>query len=48
MKARLLALLVLAVASAAAGAGVATTAKQPIATAGAYGITVTVPGQSGA
>ena len=48
MKRRLAALFLLAFALAAGGAGVATTAKQPVATAGAYGITVVVPGQPGA
>ena len=48
MKRRLTALFILASALAAGGAGVATTAKQPVATASAYGITVVVPGQPGA
>ena len=48
VNARLLALLVLAVAAAAGGAGLATTAETPVATAGAYGISVIVPGQAGA
>ena len=48
MNRRLLALFLLASALAAGGAGVATTAKQPVATASAYAITVVVPGQAGA
>jgi murein DD-endopeptidase MepM/ murein hydrolase activator NlpD len=48
VKRRLTALFVLTLALAAGGAGVATTAKQPVATASAYGITVVVPGQAGA
>jgi murein DD-endopeptidase MepM/ murein hydrolase activator NlpD len=47
VKSRLITLFVLAFALAAGGAGVATTAKQPAATASAYGITVVVPGQPG-
>ena len=47
MKRRLTALFLLASALAAGGAGVATTAKQAVATASAYGITIVVPGQAG-
>lgn len=47
MKRRLTALFLLASALAAVGAGVATTAKQPVATASAYGVTIVVPGQPG-
>lgn len=47
MKTRLLALLILGAAVAAGGSGVATTAKQPTASARAYGIAVIVPGQEG-
>ena len=48
MKARLLALLILGTAAAAGAADVATTAKQPAASARAYGIAMVVPGQAGA
>lgn len=48
MTRRLLVLCVLVTVLAAGGAGVATTAKQPGATASAYGISVVVPGQPGA
>ena len=48
VKRRLAALFLLASALAAGGAGVATTAKQPVATASAYGVTIVVPGQPGA
>ena len=48
MKRRLGALFVLSCALAAAGAGVATTAKQPVATANAFGVSLVVPGQPGA
>ena len=41
------AILALGLALAAAGAGTGTTAQEPVATAGAYGITVLVPGQAG-
>ena len=47
MTARLLALFVLGAAASSIGAGVGTTAKAPVATASAYGITVIVPGQAG-
>ena len=47
MKARLLALFVLGAVAAATGAGVATTAKSPVATASAYAVAVVVPGQAG-
>ena len=47
MKRRLAALFFLSCALAAGGAGVATTAKQPVATASALGISVVVPGQAG-
>lgn len=47
MKRRLVALFFLSCALAAAGAGVATTAKQPVAAASAFGISISVPGQTG-
>jgi len=45
VKRRLLVLFLLASILAAGGAGVATTAKQPAASASAYGVTIVVPGQ---
>jgi len=47
VKRRLAALFFLSCALAAGGAGVATTAKQPVATASAVGVSVVVPGQPG-
>jgi len=48
MTTRLIALLALSLALAAGGAGAETGGEQPLATASAYGISVFVPGQSGA